>query len=358
MSFWQDLLTIGDAAMRGTFALIVVPIAVVPVFIASGLIQSAFVVKSLIEDIFDTGPILQNDNVLKLDAELWKGALVKEGITITQADHERVKKELGFEAGSIHIAIAGGTGAGKSSLINSFRGLRPKDPFAAPTGIVECTRKITRYPDPRYPWLVWFDFPGGGTKESPSAGYFERNGLYVMDCIIIVCGDRFSELDIEILKRAHKWNIRVLVVRSKSDVHIRNLAIENVEDPDDKELYKQSYELARIKFIEDSKKSFEHNLKLAGLTAQFTSEDLFLVSAPRLRQLMTGSEDIAEAKEIEKEASSSSVQNEAQVEKWRERLQAAREKYVNKLLSSPGFIDEQRLALKVFSSIGKSRYKV
>ncbi|KAF8454074.1 interferon-inducible GTPase-domain-containing protein [Kalaharituber pfeilii] len=342
MLYWQDFLTwgatIGDAAMRGTFALIVAPIALVPVFVFSGLIQSAFAVKAVIETTFDTEPMNPNAHFEKIDEELWEGALVREGITFTQMDHERIKRELGVEARSIHIAIAGSAGTGKSSLINSFRGLRPKDPLAAPTGVVECTRKITRYPDPRYPWLVWFDFPGGGTKGS-------------------LAPDVFSELDIEILKRARQWNIPALVVRSKSDVHIRNLATEN-GDPDDEELYKQNYKQARKKFIEESKKSFEHNLKLAGLAEQFTSEDLFLVSASKLRQLMMRSEDIPEAKKIKEEALSSSVWDESLLKKWAEQLRAARVKFIKKLLSSLGIIDELRLALKVFSSIGKSRYKV
>ncbi|KAF8454071.1 interferon-inducible GTPase-domain-containing protein [Kalaharituber pfeilii] len=352
MSFWQNVMdwgaTIGDASMRAAVSLSLIPTKL-PAFIAEGLWY-------IIAMIFKTGPTTENPIVCRADLDLMNRTLVQyNGVTLTQTDHQRIKKELDFKAGSIHIAIAGSAGTGKSSLINAFRGLRVTDHSAAPTDVVECTRKIARYPDPRYPWIVWFDIPGGGTNECPGTGYFERNGLYLMDCIIVVCGDRFLALDIEILKRAREWNITALVVRSKSDVHIRNLATEN-EDPDDEDLYKQNQAQARKKYITESKKNFEHNLKLAGLTRQFTAEDLFLVSAAKLRQLMTRSEDIPEAKKLEKEASSSLVRDEAHVRKWGKRLQEAREKFMNNLLSSPVFIDEQRLVLKVFSSIGESRY--
>ncbi|KAF8454113.1 interferon-inducible GTPase-domain-containing protein [Kalaharituber pfeilii] len=179
----------------------------------------------ILETIFKSSPKKENPNARNTDSGVMEGALVgSQRSKPIQTDNERIRKELGFNPDCLHIAVAGYAGTGKSTLINAFRGLGPKDPFAAPIGVVECTSEIARYPDPRYPWIVWFDIPGGGTTECPATGYFDHNGLYLMDFIIVVCGDRFSELDVEILKGARRWNITAVVVRSKSDIHIRNLA--------------------------------------------------------------------------------------------------------------------------------------
>ena len=59
------------------------------------------------------------------------------------------------------LLFAGGSGTDKSSLINAFRGLKSNSPNAAPTGVIETTMAITRYPDPReelpYKRFVWYD---------------------------------------------------------------------------------------------------------------------------------------------------------------------------------------------------------
>ncbi|KAF8475047.1 interferon-inducible GTPase-domain-containing protein [Kalaharituber pfeilii] len=237
-----------------------------------------------------------------VESELNKGEIVTKGTAeITKEDHEHVKKELGFKDKCTHIAIAGRSGTGKSSLINAFRGLKGDEDSAAPTDEIECTSSIDRYPDPQCPWIVWYDIPGGGTTEVPDAGYFEKQGLYVMDCIIVLWADRFTELDLEILKGARKWNITALIVRSKSELTLLNMATRGGK-LHDKDLYDRNIPQARESYIAKSRKSIEDNLAKAQLESRFTAEDFFLVSAPNIQQLMIKSNNIPEAKEIEKEA--------------------------------------------------------
>ena len=90
----------------------------------------------------------------------------------------------------MHLAICGSSGAGKSSLINAFRGFANHAAGAAPAGVVETTTAINRYPDTRaefpHSHFVWFDVPGAGTLNIPGWQYFNNQGLFIFDVIVLV----------------------------------------------------------------------------------------------------------------------------------------------------------------------------
>ncbi|KZT00043.1 uncharacterized protein LAESUDRAFT_576349 [Laetiporus sulphureus 93-53] len=73
----------------------------------------------------------------------------------TQEAFEETLQRLNYKEGFCHFAVAGAAGSGKSSLINSFRGLYAGNPGAAPVGTNETTKAITRYddPDPSLPFV-------------------------------------------------------------------------------------------------------------------------------------------------------------------------------------------------------------
>lgn len=83
--------------------------------------------------------------------------------------------------------------------------------------------------------MVWFDVPGAGTHRVSHRDYFIKQGLYVFDVIILEMGDRFEEIDAQILKNCARFKIPVFIVRSKADVHILNSMQEygDYEHPDD-----------------------------------------------------------------------------------------------------------------------------
>jgi energy-coupling factor transporter ATP-binding protein EcfA2 len=103
---------------------------------------------------------------------------------------EAAKERIQYHAERLHFAICGASGSGKSSLINAFRGLWTDDPDAAAVGNNETTLGVTRYPDPRqelpYPRFVWCDVPGAGTFNIPAWQYFNQQGLFIFDFIILV----------------------------------------------------------------------------------------------------------------------------------------------------------------------------
>ena len=108
----------------------------------------------------------------------------------TEEEFQLANDRIEYDPEKLHFAVCGSSGSGKSSLVNAFRGLRNKGPQAARTGVVETTMLITRYPDPRkelpYNRFVWFDCPGAGTLEIPGWQYFNQQGLFVFDIIVLV----------------------------------------------------------------------------------------------------------------------------------------------------------------------------
>ncbi|KIM57344.1 hypothetical protein SCLCIDRAFT_1140882 [Scleroderma citrinum Foug A] len=217
----------------------------------------------------------------------------KEGIqpivTPTAVDLEAAKRRIQYREGLFHFAVAGVSGSGKSSLINAFRSLRNKDSGAAATGVTETTRVFCRYPDPnpQYP-LVWYDIPGAGTLKIPDWQYFNAQGLYVFDCIIVLFDNRFTMTDIAILSNCGRFKIPTFIVRSKADQHIRNMMRENGYDSEDEDADPRErdrlYKEARQRFVEETRENVKHNLENANLLDQ----RVYIVSNDTLLSIVKG----------------------------------------------------------------------
>jgi GTP-binding protein EngB required for normal cell division len=203
---------------------------------------------------------------------------------VTLEQLEAAKKMYGYRDDLFHIAIAGVAGAGKSSLLNSFLGLRPTDPNAASVGTKETTLQVTRYEG--HPPTVWFDIPGTGTLTIPDWQYFNDRGLYIFDCIIIVIDNRFTESDVAILKNCRLLDppIPTFLVRSKSDQHIRNAYEDRAGDEDLEGSAKAALmEECKQTFIRDTKENFAANLRKAKLD---DTQEVYCVSKEVLRAIV------------------------------------------------------------------------
>ena len=133
---------------------------------------------------------------------------------------------------------------------------------------------MTRYPDanPENPY-VWYDIPGAGTLKCRDWQYFNKQGLYVFDCIIVLFDSRFTITDLAILLNARRFNIPTYIIRSKADQHIRNIMKGEGYDSegDDKENIAHRNELykpARKQLIEETRKSVRANLEDVNLPDQ------------------------------------------------------------------------------------------
>ncbi|KAI0922846.1 hypothetical protein AcW1_002601 [Taiwanofungus camphoratus] len=142
---------------------------------------------------------------------------------------------------------------------------------AAPTDITETTSEITRYTDPNSANpFVWYDVPGAGTLQIPDGQYFNAQGLYIFDCIIVLFDTRFTETDVAILKNCALFNIPSYIVRSKSKQHILNVMKDMGYDSDDEDhaLRRVFLARARDKYITKTRESVKRNLDAAHLSQQ------------------------------------------------------------------------------------------
>ena len=203
---------------------------------------------------------------------------LKEGIqpvmTPSPAELAAAKRRIQYREDRFHLAVAGICGSGKSSLVNAFRGLRNRDAGAAAVGVTETTLQMARYPDANpESAFVWYDIPGAGTIKCRDWQYFNDQGFYVFDCIIVLFDNRFTMTDIAILANARYFNIPTYIVRSKADQHIRNVMVEmgydsEGDDEEDVERRDKMYKTARKQFIEETRKSVQANLEDAKLPDQ------------------------------------------------------------------------------------------
>jgi hypothetical protein len=207
-------------------------------------------------------------------------------VTPGPEEYNASKAKIQHTQGLFHVGISGIAGSGKSSLVNGFRGKHNMDSDAAAVGVNETTLTVTRYPDPNpSSRFVWYDVPGAGTLKVPDWKYFNEQGLYVFDCIIVVVNNRFTATDVAILTNARRFGIPAFIVRSKADQHIRNLMKDLGYDSDDEGQNRTSfYARARDQYVAETTRSIRTNLEEAKLPDQ----PIYLVSNTALLATVTG----------------------------------------------------------------------
>ena len=210
----------------------------------------------------------------KVERQLREG--IQPVVMPTSNEIRAAKENIGYKDGIFHFAIAGVAGSGKSSLINALCGMGNQDPNAAPTGVVETTLEIGRYSDPNHAdEFAWYDVPGSGTLKIPDWQYFNSQGLYIFDCVLVLFNNRFTSTDQAILTNCRRFKIPTFVVRSKADQHIRNLMQEMGYDSDaEAETREGLYKAARERFIAETRRSVKENLS----EAQLPDQRVYIVS--------------------------------------------------------------------------------
>jgi GTP-binding protein EngB required for normal cell division len=201
-------------------------------------------------------------------------------------EYSAFRAKIQHTKGFFHVAVSGVAGSGKSSLVNAFRGKHNMDLDAAAVGVNETTLVVARYPDPNpSSRFVWYDVPGAGTLKVPDWKYFNDQGLFVFDCIVVVVNNRFTATDVAILSNARRFGIPAFIVRSKADQHIRNLMKDIGYNSDDEGGDKASYfTRARDQYVAETIRSIRTNLQEAKLPDQ----PVYLVSNIALQAAVTG----------------------------------------------------------------------
>ena len=124
---------------------------------------------------------------------------------------EDFKKELDdWKTVTVKIAIIGQSGAGKSTFINKFRGLTPKDKnkkdsegndLYAKVGLTETTVDIKRYEFAENKLIKLYDLPGAGTERFPIGTYPSLVKMEKYDAFILLTKDRFQVIVINCILR-------------------------------------------------------------------------------------------------------------------------------------------------------------
>ncbi|KAM4601407.1 interferon-inducible GTPase 5-like [Polymixia lowei] len=134
----------------------------------------------------------------------------------------KAKKHLDqLENVTLHIAVTGESGVGKSTFVNALRGVIDGDEDAAETGVTETTMKALRYSHPTMPNVNIWDLPGIGTPNFKAKKYLKEVHFDTYDFFIIVGSLRFKENDIMLAKEIQKMKKMFYFVRSKIDQDIK-----------------------------------------------------------------------------------------------------------------------------------------
>mmetsp|Transcript_55571 Transcript_55571/g.121723 ORF Transcript_55571/g.121723 Transcript_55571/m.121723 type:complete len:410 (+) Transcript_55571:340-1569(+) len=128
----------------------------------------------------------------------------------------------------LNWAVVGRVGVGKSTFINTLRGIGPTDEHSAPVGVIQTTMRPTPYSfvgsvkSLTTDMVRIWDLPGAGTVEWPFETYVRDMGLRYFDGVVLMTSDAWTEHDLELVLMLQKFQVPFYMVRNKVDQDIRN----------------------------------------------------------------------------------------------------------------------------------------
>ena len=122
----------------------------------------------------------------------------------------------------LNVAVMGNSGVGKSSFVNSIRGVTADDEGAAPVGVKETTLVIRDYSHPSHPLLKFWDLPGVGSNIFKRETYLSDINVDRYDFFLLITADRFTQDDTWLGEELHKRNKDYFFVRTKVGLDISN----------------------------------------------------------------------------------------------------------------------------------------
>ncbi|XP_066281735.1 T-cell-specific guanine nucleotide triphosphate-binding protein 2-like [Branchiostoma lanceolatum] len=192
----------------------------------------------------------------------------------------------------VNVGAVGDPGAGKSTFINSIRGLKPKAPGAAEVGLGHTTSEVTEYPHPARPDnLIFVDFPGVLLKKETREErdfdikqYVDQFGKKMQKChvFLVFSSGRIQHNAVQIGMKAREMGKTVLFVRSQFDIDVEK------RKDDDPEYFNNKTE---ADLMEELRQDYIKVLKKVGWEGDVNPREVFIISG-RLHYVLKGSWDI------------------------------------------------------------------
>ncbi|XP_062044810.1 interferon-inducible GTPase 1-like isoform X2 [Lepus europaeus] len=176
-------------------------------------LESSF--KDYIKNFREERKIISQETILLIESRLTRGDI--------QGTHSLISGILErIDNVPLNIAVTGESGSGKSTFVNSLRGLGHEEEDAAPVGVEETTIERTPYKHPNFPNVTIWDLPGIGTTNFQPKDYLENVKFGEYDFFIIVSATRFRKNDLDLAKVIKAMKKNFYFVRTKVDFDLQN----------------------------------------------------------------------------------------------------------------------------------------
>ncbi|XP_060113697.1 interferon-inducible GTPase 5-like [Heteronotia binoei] len=198
---------------------------------ATSFATTYYVLKSFLEDAVEDAknvlvealePVMDATRKQFIEKDFIKLRSNLENKSLRSALAETDKKLKLLENTTLHIAVTGNSGAGKSSLLNAFRNMTDGEEGSAKTGVEQTTMEPEKYPHPVFPEITLWDLPGIGTREFKAKEYLKKVNFSRYDFFIIVASERFTMNDAMLASEIQKMKKRFYFVRTKVDQAMDN----------------------------------------------------------------------------------------------------------------------------------------
>lgn len=156
-----------------------------------------------------------------------KKKLEKEGPAATNAYiEENINR---WKTEKVLLAVSGCSATGKSTFINTLRGVKRGDDGYAEVGFGDTTMEATPYVHPYNPRIVYYDLPGVGTIEVKKENYINTMKVCDYDFFFIFIDKVMNEDTLWLVSELVKMGKPFCFVRSKLDEDIKNAERENID---------------------------------------------------------------------------------------------------------------------------------
>ncbi len=122
----------------------------------------------------------------------------------------------------LNIAVTGQAGCGKSTVINTMRGLTAEDEGAPAIGIIETSMECRPYHHPDNSGFTLWDLPGMGSLNFPKETYLQKVEFEKYDFLLILTRSRFTENDLWLAKEVRARGKRFFLIRTRIDEDLAN----------------------------------------------------------------------------------------------------------------------------------------